>query len=60
MSREFTLQIIWDYVISVDNDKSLKVKSTIFWPTRLVGLKVIDNKLARNLLVPAKARVAKK
>ena len=38
MSKELTLQNIWDSDVSVDSDWRLKVKSTIFWPSRLVGL----------------------
>jgi hypothetical protein len=38
MFKELTLQNIWKSVMSVENDSTLKFKSTLWWPTLVEGL----------------------
>jgi hypothetical protein len=39
MFKELTLQNIWESVMPVENGSTFKIKSTLWWPTLVEGLK---------------------
>ena len=45
MFKELTLQNIWESVMPVENDSTLKVKSTLWWPTLVEGLSTLNSPL---------------
>ena len=60
MFKELTLQKIWESVMPVENDSTLKFKSTLWWPVLVEGLNCKLDKLVspfswfslfRNILV---------